>query len=60
MELAINWLLMRPAVSSVIAGATSAEQVLANADAVGWKLSEIEMAEVADIVTTVPGVPERH
>ncbi len=55
LELAVNWLLMRPAVSSVIAGATSPQQVLANADAVGWRLNDIEMAEVADIVTTDPG-----
>lgn len=50
LELAFNWLLMRPEVPSVIAGATSPEQLIANADCVGWRLSEIEAAEVADIL----------
>jgi aryl-alcohol dehydrogenase-like predicted oxidoreductase len=32
--------------ASVIAGATSAEQVRANAAAVSWQLTDAEMAEV--------------
>lgn len=45
-ELAIGWLASQPQVSSVIAGATSAEQVLANAKAAQWRLDASEMAEV--------------
>ncbi len=47
LELAMSWLVCLPYISSVIAGATTAEQVAANANAAGWKLSADEMAEVA-------------
>ena len=49
-ELAIAWLLARPAVSSVIAGATSASQVAANARAADWTLSAGELAEIDAVV----------
>jgi aryl-alcohol dehydrogenase-like predicted oxidoreductase len=45
-ELAMSWLRMQPQVSSVIAGATSPEQVSENVKAVEWKLSVEELAEV--------------
>jgi aryl-alcohol dehydrogenase-like predicted oxidoreductase len=51
LELAVSWLLMNPSVPSIIAGATSAEQLLANARAADWVLSDIEMAEVNEILT---------
>ncbi len=46
LELAMSWLAAQPAVTSVIAGATSPEQVRANAAAVNWRLSREERAEV--------------
>ncbi len=46
LDLAISWLLRRPAVASVIAGATTPEQVEQNVDAAGWALSEDDMREV--------------
>jgi len=46
LELACSWLLSRPAVVSVIAGAKTAEQVQSNARAVNWKLTEAELVEV--------------
>jgi aryl-alcohol dehydrogenase-like predicted oxidoreductase len=46
LELAFSWLLAHPVVPSVIAGATSAKQVIDNAEAAGWKLTEEEMGEV--------------
>ena len=46
LELAMSWLAHLPRMGSVIAGATSAEQVRANAAAVGWVLTEDERAEV--------------
>jgi aryl-alcohol dehydrogenase-like predicted oxidoreductase len=46
LELAISWLLARPAVASVIAGATSPEQVRANAAAAGWRLGEADLADI--------------
>jgi aryl-alcohol dehydrogenase-like predicted oxidoreductase len=46
LELAFSWLLTRPAVSSVIAGATSPEQVRANAAAGSWQLGDGDLAEI--------------
>jgi len=46
LELAFSWLVAHGEVASVIAGATSAAQVRANADAVGWRLDADELAEV--------------
>ena len=46
LELAVSWLASRPIVASVIAGATSADQVRANAGAAGWQLTEADRAEV--------------
>lgn len=49
LELAFSWLLSKPEVTSVIAGATRPEQIAANAQATGWQLSEAELAEVDDM-----------
>jgi len=46
LELAFSWLLARPAVVSVIAGATKPAQAQSNADAAGWRLTGDELAEV--------------
>jgi aryl-alcohol dehydrogenase-like predicted oxidoreductase len=46
LELAISWLLHRPAVASVIAGATSPDQVEANVRATDWALSREDMDEI--------------
>jgi aryl-alcohol dehydrogenase-like predicted oxidoreductase len=50
LELAFSWLASRPAVASVIAGATSPEQIQANSRAVDWKLTEAELVEVERIL----------
>ena len=46
LDLAFGWLLRRPAVASVIAGATSAEQVEANVRAAAWVPSAEDMDEI--------------
>jgi aryl-alcohol dehydrogenase-like predicted oxidoreductase len=46
LELAFSWLLSRPPVASVIAGATSPEQVRANAAAANWTLTKEDLAEI--------------
>jgi len=46
LELALSWLLQRPAVASVIAGATTPAQVAANVAAGGWRLSREDMDEI--------------
>ena len=45
-ELAIAWLLHRPAVASVIAGATKSAQLETNCRAVDWELAGAELAEI--------------
>jgi aryl-alcohol dehydrogenase-like predicted oxidoreductase len=50
LELAISWLLARPQVASVIAGATRAEQVEANVSAAGWALSGQELEEIDRLI----------
>jgi aryl-alcohol dehydrogenase-like predicted oxidoreductase len=51
LELAFSWLLTRPAVVSVIAGATSSEQARSNAAAAGWQLTDEELTEIDSIVS---------
>jgi aryl-alcohol dehydrogenase-like predicted oxidoreductase len=50
LELAFGWLLAKPLVASVIAGASTPEQVRQNAAATGWELTPDEVAEV-DLIT---------
>ncbi|MEZ5816672.1 MAG: aldo/keto reductase [Hyphomicrobiaceae bacterium] len=52
LDLAFSWLLAQPNVSSVIAGATSPEQVEANVKAASWQLSAEELSEVDRITTS--------
>jgi aryl-alcohol dehydrogenase-like predicted oxidoreductase len=54
LELAMSWLASHPGVTSVIAGATTPEQVRANAMAANWKLSAADMAEVNALVPLAP------
>lgn len=55
-EVAFSWLASRPAVASVIAGATSAEQVRQNAVSAAWVPSAADLAELDEIFPTVPRV----
>jgi aryl-alcohol dehydrogenase-like predicted oxidoreductase len=48
LELAVCWLLSQDGVSSVLTGATKAEQVTANVAASDWRLSRDELAAVAE------------
>ena len=50
LELAFAWLLGHEVVSSVIAGATSPEQIVANAAAGDWQLTPDEVAEVSALI----------
>jgi aryl-alcohol dehydrogenase-like predicted oxidoreductase len=52
-QIAINWLLQRPTVSSVIIGARNEEQLHQNLGALGWTLTSDQMAklDVASAVT---------
>jgi aryl-alcohol dehydrogenase-like predicted oxidoreductase len=48
-ELAFSWLLANPIVPSVIAGASTPQQVAQNAKSAGWRLSPDELAEIDKI-----------
>ncbi len=45
-QIALNWLLRRPTVSTLIIGARNEEQLKANLGAVGWKLTEEQVAKL--------------
>jgi aryl-alcohol dehydrogenase-like predicted oxidoreductase len=46
LELAVSWLLAHPVVASVIAGASSAQQVRANSNAAGWRLGAADLRQI--------------
>jgi aryl-alcohol dehydrogenase-like predicted oxidoreductase len=46
LELAFSWLASRPGVSSIIAGATSTEQLEDNVQAAGWALTTEDLQEI--------------
>jgi aryl-alcohol dehydrogenase-like predicted oxidoreductase len=50
LELAFSWLLARPVVASVIAGATKPEQVKSNVSAAKWQLSNADLDAIDTIV----------
>jgi aryl-alcohol dehydrogenase-like predicted oxidoreductase len=52
-QIALNWLLRRPTVSTLIFGARNEEQLTANLGAVGWKLTAEQIAKL-DEVSAVP------
>jgi aryl-alcohol dehydrogenase-like predicted oxidoreductase len=54
LELAVSWLAAHPCIVSVIAGATTPEQVRANAAAAHWQLSAAELAEVDALAPLAP------
>ena len=57
LELAFSWLLARPAVASVIAGATRPEQIGQNIAACGWPLSPEDLAAIDRITAPARAVP---
>jgi aryl-alcohol dehydrogenase-like predicted oxidoreductase len=56
LELAFSWLAAQPAVPSVIAGATSPEQVKANASAPRWKLTAADLQEIDSLLAQPSGL----
>ena len=50
LELAFSWLAQQPAVSSVIAGATNADQISANVNAANWVLTSEELEEIEKLL----------
>ncbi|WDF72088.1 aldo/keto reductase [Novosphingobium sp. KACC 22771] len=56
-QIAINWLLRRPTVSSVIIGARNEEQLRQNLGAVGWSLTGEQIAALDAASAVLPPYP---
>jgi aryl-alcohol dehydrogenase-like predicted oxidoreductase len=59
-QVALNWLLRRPSVSTVIIGARNEEQLRQNLDAVGWELSAEQIAKLDAASDVGPAYPYWH
>ena len=60
LQLAFRWLLSRRAVPSVIAGASTAEQVVQNVDAVNGQLGDDDVAEIERLAGNAPSLFWAH
>jgi aryl-alcohol dehydrogenase-like predicted oxidoreductase len=56
-QIALNWLLERPTVSSVILGARNEDQLRHNLGAAGWKLTEEQVRKLDEASATTPAYP---
>ena len=59
-QIAINWLLQRPTVASVIIGARTEEQLQQNLGAVGWQLTREQIRRLDEVSATTPAYPYWH
>ncbi len=59
-QIALNWLLRRPTVASVIIGARNEEQLVQNLGAVGWKLTPEQVAKLDAASDVLPAYPVWH
>jgi len=56
-QIALNWLLQRPTVSTVLIGARNEAQLKDNLGAVGWSLDEEQMRQLDEASRTTPPYP---
>jgi aryl-alcohol dehydrogenase-like predicted oxidoreductase len=59
-QISLNWLLQRPSVSNVVIGARNEEQLKQNLGAVGWCLSEDQIARLDAVSEPTPAYPYWH
>jgi aryl-alcohol dehydrogenase-like predicted oxidoreductase len=59
-QVALNWLLQRPTVASVIIGARDELQLRQNLAAAGWSLTQAQVARLDSASDTVPVYPYWH
>jgi aryl-alcohol dehydrogenase-like predicted oxidoreductase len=59
-QIALNWLLQRPTVSTVVIGARNEEQLKQNLGAVGWNLSKEQVARLDAASAVTPAYPYWH
>ena len=56
-QIALNWLLQRPTVSTILIGARNEEQLRQNLGAVGWNLTGEQIARLSKAGQTTPPYP---
>ncbi len=59
-QIALNWLLQRPTVATVIVGARNEEQLRQNLGAIGWNLTPAQVKQLDDASATTPAYPYWH
>lgn len=59
-QVALNWLVQRPSISTVIFGARNEEQLRQNLGAVGWSLSRDQIAKLDTASDVTPVYPYWH
>ena len=59
-QIALNWLLQRPTVASVIIGARTAEQLRQNLGAVGWNLTSKQIEKLDQASARPAAYPYWH
>jgi aryl-alcohol dehydrogenase-like predicted oxidoreductase len=59
-QIALNWLLQRPTVSSVIMGARNEEQLRQNLGAAGWNLTPEQVKKLDEASAVQPVYPYWH
>jgi aryl-alcohol dehydrogenase-like predicted oxidoreductase len=59
-QIALNWLLQRPSVSSVVIGARNEEQLRDNLGAAGWSLTPDQVSKLDAVSQTTPVYPYWH
>ncbi|HEX8367392.1 MAG TPA: aldo/keto reductase [Pyrinomonadaceae bacterium] len=59
-QVALNWLLQRPSVASIVVGARDEEQLKQNLEAVGWNLTKEQVARLDKSSATTPVYPYWH
>ena len=59
-QIALNWLLQRPSVANVIMGARTEDQLRQNLGAVGWNLTQEQVARLDATSDPVPAYPYWH
>ena len=59
-QVALNWLLQRPTVSSIVIGARTEEQLTQNLGAIGWNLSNEQVARLDAASNKEPIYPYWH
>ena len=59
-EIAINWLLQRPSIATVIIGARNEEQLRQNLQATGWNLTAEHVAKLDAASAVTPAYPYWH